>query len=681
DSDRFWFEKPDMFTSDERIIIRNTTLRDIITRNINSSTHFPQNIWSVQPQMVLNNSDDINYPTKISTWSQYIVSYRVDMAYVYFKVQLQTSDGNGWFGMGFDPEDEGMKGAEFIIGIVTDGNVTLGNYHADVGGYHPPLRDSNQDPTLIPKFSMSNKKAVTVEFRRPLNPPGRKRITHGDMKYSTEALLTSKDTTFNNYSSVLAKYINHLQREPEPRRKMSAAKFIDNINKMVSMVIGKVNERVNEKGHLTQDRRSPCQNLECNPVEIDTKSIKFHRYRLTSKKMINANCEYPVMRFTFTKIHQAEKDVYAEKFLPGHYIEVQSRVNGQIVIRSYTPLEGYEIQVRGPFDACDRCKSYLAPTSLNSRLSVLPSAKPHTPYARLTETLSTAKTSLINPNSPDGCWDELYMIAENDTNKYRRMHLLFGNRKIEDVIDGILLEDLALSSQGQLTVTFCLSEPPSDWEGLKGRINKRIIRDWMNLMQGLSLKTPNETQTNILHSHSIRRDHETQTNILHSHSIRRDHETQTNTLHSPSIRRDHETQTNILHSHSILRDPNENRWSLSSTSNHEPPFMKSHEIPPMSPLRQYNTVSVHTLSREFALFIQPENQIYEDHINEMEPYLEPYLEPKASSKKSRMLSIDPDLANSKNGDNLTHGKIIVSGPYGMLVAVEQDLLEMGFNDD
>ncbi|CAG8677896.1 14931_t:CDS:2, partial [Racocetra persica] len=307
-------------------------------------------------------------------------------------------------------------------------------------------------------------------------------------------------------------------------------------------------------------------------------------------------------------------------------------------------LIGYDIQVRGPFDACDRCKSYLAPTSLNSRLSILPSA-------RLTETLSTAKTSLINPNSPDGCWDELYMIAggtgitpmlqlikyhlersmkrENDTNKYRRMHLLFGNRKIEDVIDGILLEDLALSSQGQLTVTFCLSEPPSDWEGLKGRINKRIIQDWMNMMmQGVSLQSPNETQTDILHSHSIR------------------------------------------------RDPNENCWSYSS-SYHQLPFMKSHEISQMSPLRQYNSVSVHTLSREFrALFVPPDNRIYEDRINDMGPYLEP----KASSNKS-ILSIDPDLANSKNGDNLIHGKIIVSGPYGMLVAVEQDLLEMGFNDD
>ncbi|CAG8774191.1 5811_t:CDS:2, partial [Gigaspora rosea] len=183
DSDSFWHEKPEMFTSDERLIIRNTTLRDIIIRNINYSINFPQNIWSVQPKMTLNSSEDSGYPTRIGSWSQYIVRYRIDLTYVYFKVELQTSDGNGWFGMGFGPDDEGMKGAEFIIGIVTNGNVTLGNYHADVGGYHPPLRDDIQDPTLVPKFSMSSTKAVTVEFKRLLRPLGKKPITNGDMKY------------------------------------------------------------------------------------------------------------------------------------------------------------------------------------------------------------------------------------------------------------------------------------------------------------------------------------------------------------------------------------------------------------------------------------------------------------------------------------------------------------------
>ncbi|CAG8852439.1 40584_t:CDS:2, partial [Gigaspora margarita] len=178
DSDKFWFEKPGMFTPDEQAIIRNTTIRNIIIRNIKNNVNFPENIWSLQPHLKLNSSDDSNYPNKIGSWSQYIVSYRIDLLYVYFKIQLQTSDGDGWFGMGFGPDDDGMKGAEFIIGIVTGGNVTLGNYHADVGGYHPPLRDDNQDPTLVPKFSMSDTKAVTVEFKRLLHPSGRKQISN-----------------------------------------------------------------------------------------------------------------------------------------------------------------------------------------------------------------------------------------------------------------------------------------------------------------------------------------------------------------------------------------------------------------------------------------------------------------------------------------------------------------------
>ncbi|CAG8559649.1 8208_t:CDS:2 [Cetraspora pellucida] len=441
---------------------------------------------------------------------------------------------------------------------------------------------------------------------------------------SSEALSIPKDITSKKYSSVLAKHVNHLQGKPKPRSKMTAAKFVDNINvnfysreplaqhahsrfaiqKMTSMVIGKVNEKMSEKG----------------------KNIKFHRYRLTSKKMINANVEYPVMKFTFSNIHQVNKDIYSEKFLPGHYIEVQSRVNGQIVIRSYIPLEGslsksftiyvkiypmglfsqylneqligYEIQARGPFDVCDR--AYLAPTlaeSLNSRLSILPSIKPLIPYSKLTGMSSTAKTSLLNPDSPDGCWDELYMIAggtgitpmlqrsmtqESNTNEYakhKRMHLLFGNRKIEDVIDGIFLEDLALSSQGQLTVTYCLSEPPSNWDGLQGRINKQMIQDWMNMMRGVFIRSPNKSQKSILHSHSIR------------------------------------------------HDANEHNWSHSPT-------------------------------------LKPQSL---------------YLEPKASTKEST-LNIDLDLANSEKSDNLIQGKIIVSGPSSMLAAVEQDLLEIGFNE-
>ncbi|CAG8616434.1 4520_t:CDS:10, partial [Gigaspora margarita] len=907
DSDNFWYENPEMFTSDERLIIRNTTLRDIIIRNINNSVNFPQNLWSIQPQMTLNNNEDSNYLTKIGSWSQYIVRYRVDLTYVYFKIQLQTSDGNGWFGMGFGPEDDGMKGAEFIIGIISNGNVTLGNYHSDVGGYHPPLRDDIQDPTLVPKFSMSNTKAVTVEFKRLLRPPGKKPITNDILAYSpnsnafsyhqnnrmlfrvnfysneigsatsanlqrfvrlihgcgmfitwwahrsiqlvggisisafgaaaiatmvqtktphacdsfwwkfayycwiaiviatfiifdfwwrvegafnqilcikyksfvektmmhahinfedyislpeftwdeinervqrgaylvvcdgllvdmcnfynvhpggsqillsvigtditndfykshsdkivedidcSKALLIPKDTTSRNYSSVLAKHMKHLRGAKIFQKKMSVAKFIDNINvryysrepmaqhahsrfaiqKMATMVIGKVNEKVCEKGLVIPGDGSTCQNIERKSVEIDTKSIKFHRYKLTSKKMVNANFNYPVMSFTFSKVHQDGK-VYTGKFLPGHYIEVQSRVNNQIVIRSYTPLKGYlsksfiiyvkiyprglfsqhlneqligyEIQARGPFDVCDRNKSYLASTMIEplspaQKKIIFSPKKLYTPYSRLIGALPTAKTSLLNPDSPDGCWDELYMIAggtgitpmlqlikhhleqsmkqKNDNDKfvtYKRMHLLFGNRKIEDVIDGELLEDIALSSRGQLTVTYCLSEPPPDWGGLRGRINKQIIKEWMNLMQSTFLLTPNKSQMDILQSQSIR------------HNI------------------------------------NMQRQNSSPILEPQSPFMQlqSEETLKISSNLQYMSETTLPLSIESKSSIiqseQPDDiQNYEDCIIDVVPNLEPVF----LSKKSSSLAINPDLANAEESYGLLQGKIIVSGP-------------------
>ncbi|CAG8548792.1 12902_t:CDS:10 [Cetraspora pellucida] len=904
DSDNFWFEKPDMFTADEQKIIRNTTLRDIIIRNINPNITFPQNIWAVQPQIKLNSSDDDNYPSKINIWTQYIISYRVDLTYIYFKVQLQTSDGNGWFGMGFGPDDDGMKGAEFIIGIVTNGNVTLGSYHADIGGYHPPLQDSKQDPVLVPTASMSNSKAVTVEFKRLLNPPGRKPIVHGDMKFimaynpnsnafsyhqnnrilnqvnfydsgissattlnlqrlvrfihasyfqyqsllfgtgrmglvvyalafvelalgvialwgqtsivsvnkeltlfaslmaklwwrieglshkffcikdetneekktmmhthinykdyiklpeftweeinervqrgaylvvcdglvvdihswcdshpggsqillrvigtditsdfynthkndeivedidSPEALLIPKDVPSGTHSSAFTKYISHLQGTPAPQKRLSAAKFIDNINtkfylrtplaqhthsrfatqKMATLVIGKLDDKISEKGGLAPSDGSIYQNPANDFVGIDRalastpKINKFHRYKLTNKQMVNANVKYPVMRFTFSIVHQGEKDVSIEKFLPGHYVEVQSRVNGQIVIRSYTPLEGslsksfsiyvkiypkglfsqhlneqligYEIQVRGPFDVSDRHSSNVAPTlanPLSRKTSILSPTRSYTPYAHYTK-FTGAKTSLLNPDSPDGCWDELYMIAggtgitpmlqlikyyleqsikqKNDTGQYvgyKRMHLLFGNREIEDVIDGALLEDLALTSRGQLTVTHCLSEPPSDWDGLRGRITKKIIQDWINLMKGVLLQSPNNAQ----------------------------------------LIAENNNYMSILQSHSVRRDANEQGVSPL-------PIISLQSPPPTQPQSH------------------GDHQRYDDDsIIDMGPRPES----QASTGKFRTpKNIDVDLANYGRSDDLIQGKIIVCGPPDMLFTIEQALLEMGFTE-
>ncbi|KAF0424528.1 hypothetical protein F8M41_006550 [Gigaspora margarita] len=100
-----------------------------------------------------------------------------------------------------------------------------------------------------------------------------------------------------------------------------------------------------------------------------------------------------------------------------------------------------------------------------------------------------------------------------------------------------------------------------------------------------------------------------------------------------------------------------------------------------SPNLQYISETTPPLSIESkGSLIQSEqpndNQKYEDCIIEVGPNLEPVF----SSKKSRSLAIDPDLANAGEGYGLLQGKIIVSGPSGMLSTVEQALLEMGFNE-
>src|SRR5688572_850317 len=59
------------------------------------------------------------------------------------------------------------------------------------------------------------------------------------------------------------------------------------------------------------------------------------------------------------------------------------------------------------------------------------------------------------------------------------MHLFYANEGIEDVIDGIELEGYAATSNGMLTVTYILTRPPEEWEGLRGKINIRVLSSWL----------------------------------------------------------------------------------------------------------------------------------------------------------------------------------------------------------
>ncbi|CAG8837539.1 7433_t:CDS:2, partial [Gigaspora margarita] len=100
----------------------NLSLNDIANLILLETLGLERVLWSMilqcqeEPQMTLNIREDNGYPTKIGSWSHYIVRYRIDLTYVYFKIQLQTSNDN---------DDGRIKGAKFIIGILSNRNITL----------------------------------------------------------------------------------------------------------------------------------------------------------------------------------------------------------------------------------------------------------------------------------------------------------------------------------------------------------------------------------------------------------------------------------------------------------------------------------------------------------------------------------------------------------------------------
>ncbi|CAJ0634957.1 12850_t:CDS:10 [Entrophospora sp. SA101] len=276
--------------------------------------------------------------------------------------------------------------------------------------------------------------------------------------------------------------------------------------------------------------------------------IKFRRYKLTSKVPINGSKKYPVMKFTFTIVHQNENEAYKNrhhklKFLPGHYIEVQSRIKGQVVIRSYTPIEGnivksfsifvkvypdglmsrhlneqlrgYEIQVRGPFDVGDRenLQTQLLSQTVDASLQYRKSSL----TGRTTPSfISSSTSSLLNPNTQDGHWQELFMIcggtgitpmlqlityhlelcmrrshASTIRNKRVTMHLLYGNHRIEDIINGVELEEYEISSRGMLTITYALNIPDQGWKGEYGKIDNEMISNWLS-SKSISASSPSQ---------------------------------------------------------------------------------------------------------------------------------------------------------------------------------------------
>ncbi|POG65167.1 heme peroxidase [Rhizophagus irregularis DAOM 181602=DAOM 197198] len=186
ETDRFWWESPEMFNESERSILRDTTFHDIIVRNLkidDNSSQFIRNLWMVQPNNELVSEDDKEFKTKIDPWALYTIRYRLDNTHIHFKIEFQTAGGEGWFGMGFDPSDTGMKDAEFIVGIVKNQNIDLSNYVAAKEGYHPPTKQSLEGLEIKNGTVVTPDGKATVIFSRLLEPPNRKKIRREQMKY------------------------------------------------------------------------------------------------------------------------------------------------------------------------------------------------------------------------------------------------------------------------------------------------------------------------------------------------------------------------------------------------------------------------------------------------------------------------------------------------------------------
>src|ERR1043166_9079106 len=131
DSDRFWYESDvSGLTQEERYEINNTTLSQIIARNIPDTFKLPSNIWIVQPPIPLNypgtNANDNNNPNDnnpslldyppsnhIKFSDIYEVYWKIVDNEIYFKLIIAST--NAWFAIGFNDRDSSMITSDIVI--------------------------------------------------------------------------------------------------------------------------------------------------------------------------------------------------------------------------------------------------------------------------------------------------------------------------------------------------------------------------------------------------------------------------------------------------------------------------------------------------------------------------------------------------------------------------------------
>ncbi|KAG0343866.1 hypothetical protein BG004_004924 [Podila humilis] len=245
----------------------------------------------------------------------------------------------------------------------------------------------------------------------------------------------------------------------------------------------------------------------------------FKRYILSSKTTLTSQTtSRPVRRFTFRpctgldkKPKRTKRNNPKKMFAPGEYIEIQCTVDGQVLTRSYTPIEGnmdeefaiyvkiysdgmvsrfldnqypgYEIRIRGPFDLSEKY------------------GMDDLPAASINAVARSVPRMLYNPQREDGRWNVLLMIVggtgltpalqmihhhirnqdldSQDPKDQSDMFVLCLNRSYRDIIAGPYMDRLVELSGNRLRVDYGVNEANERTPGVfKGHLTPQLLKQW-----------------------------------------------------------------------------------------------------------------------------------------------------------------------------------------------------------
>ncbi|ELR16527.1 protein kinase domain containing protein [Acanthamoeba castellanii str. Neff] len=188
--DRFWYERKGMFTPAELAIVHNTTIMDIISRNMNVTKwgSTPGESFFLQQRYLANiggdqffrNSDE--YDNFVDLSPAYRLSWTPDKANNAIRMMIQCRN-SGWVGVGFDADEATMKNADIHIcrRWANDTWEFIDAYALDVG---PPTRDqtlSGGSNNLFDTSAEYEGGVVTCRFSKRISTedPWDKTITEG----------------------------------------------------------------------------------------------------------------------------------------------------------------------------------------------------------------------------------------------------------------------------------------------------------------------------------------------------------------------------------------------------------------------------------------------------------------------------------------------------------------------